>query len=56
MMTIEINKVFPSQKECDEWENKHLSELIPKGKVLLMVNHSRSALSDEVKLESLFVI
>ena len=56
MITIEINKTFKNQAECDKWKEENLPDCKYKGHVVLCVNQECSVFSDEVKITNIMVI
>lgn len=56
MLTIEINKTFKNQAECDKWKEENLPDRKYKGHVVLCVNQECSVFNDEVKITNIMVI
>lgn len=58
MKTYTINKVFDSQKDCDEWERENLGSerLMYNGEYVMMVMHEAMAGADKVMLTQIITV
>ena len=53
MLTIEINKTFANQAECDAWEEENLPNRTYNGHAIMCVNHECSVFNDKVTLTTI---